>query len=113
MSCELYILLTASDFIDEQVHMHWALSYFKRCGELHQAHFTTGVEVREDVLCILEQLHRGIHIDILPRERGNHSAHATGIQSLLPKQTECRGEFKDFIDLSSYTDPTAIILKFR
>jgi hypothetical protein len=28
-SCELYILLTASDFIDEQVHIHWALSYFK------------------------------------------------------------------------------------
>jgi hypothetical protein len=28
-SCELYISLTASDFIDEQVHIHWALSYFK------------------------------------------------------------------------------------
>jgi hypothetical protein len=29
MSCELYILLTKSDFIDEQVRIHWALSYFK------------------------------------------------------------------------------------
>jgi hypothetical protein len=28
-SCELYISLTASDFIDEQVRIHWALSYFK------------------------------------------------------------------------------------
>jgi hypothetical protein len=28
-SCELYITLTASDFINEQVHIHWALSYFK------------------------------------------------------------------------------------
>jgi hypothetical protein len=28
-SCELYISLTASDFVDEQVHIHWALSYFK------------------------------------------------------------------------------------
>jgi hypothetical protein len=28
-SCELYILLTASDFVDEQLHIHWALSYFK------------------------------------------------------------------------------------
>jgi hypothetical protein len=28
-SCELYILLTASDFVDEQVCIHWALSYFK------------------------------------------------------------------------------------
>jgi hypothetical protein len=29
MSCKLYILLTTLDFIDEQVHIHWALSYFK------------------------------------------------------------------------------------
>jgi hypothetical protein len=28
-SCELYISLTALDFADEQVHIHWALSYFK------------------------------------------------------------------------------------
>jgi hypothetical protein len=31
-SCALYILLTASGFVNEQVHIHWALSYFKgRC----------------------------------------------------------------------------------
>jgi hypothetical protein len=29
MSCELYISLTALDFVDEQVRIHWALSYFK------------------------------------------------------------------------------------
>jgi hypothetical protein len=28
----------------------------------------TGVEVREDVFHILERLHGGIHIDVLPRE---------------------------------------------
>jgi hypothetical protein len=28
-SCELYISLTGSDFPDNQVHIHWALSYFK------------------------------------------------------------------------------------
>jgi hypothetical protein len=28
-SCELYISLTVSDFVDKQVHIHWALSYFK------------------------------------------------------------------------------------
>jgi hypothetical protein len=27
-SCELYISLTQSDFIDKQVHIHWVLSYF-------------------------------------------------------------------------------------
>jgi hypothetical protein len=34
-SCELYILLTQSDFIDEQVHIHWALSCFKGGVMLH------------------------------------------------------------------------------
>jgi hypothetical protein len=29
MSCELYILLTQSDFVEDQVRIHWALSYFK------------------------------------------------------------------------------------
>jgi hypothetical protein len=28
-SCKLYISLTQSDFVDEQVRIHWALSYFK------------------------------------------------------------------------------------
>jgi hypothetical protein len=28
-SCELYSSLTQSDFVDEQVRIHWALSYFK------------------------------------------------------------------------------------
>jgi hypothetical protein len=28
-SCELYISLTQSDFVDKQVRIHWALSYFK------------------------------------------------------------------------------------
>jgi hypothetical protein len=28
-SCELYISFTQSDFVDKQVHIHWALPYFK------------------------------------------------------------------------------------
>jgi hypothetical protein len=28
-SCELYILLSQLDFVEDQVHIHWALSYFK------------------------------------------------------------------------------------
>jgi hypothetical protein len=29
MSCELYISLSQSDFVEDQVCIHWALSYFK------------------------------------------------------------------------------------
>jgi hypothetical protein len=32
-SCELYISLSQSDFVEDQVRIHWALSYFKgRCA---------------------------------------------------------------------------------
>jgi hypothetical protein len=77
MFCELYISLTASDFVDKQVRIHRALSYAGRMhGELHRVHFMAGVAVREDVLRIMDF-------------------------------TE-----EDLIDLSSYTDPIAIVLKF-
>jgi hypothetical protein len=54
-SCELYISLTQSDFVDEQVRIHWALSYFKggRTGEFCQVHFMAGTTVWKDVLRIL------------------------------------------------------------
>jgi hypothetical protein len=29
MSCELYISLSQLDFVEDKVHIHWALSYFK------------------------------------------------------------------------------------
>jgi hypothetical protein len=33
MSCELYISLSQADFVEDQVRIHWALSYFKgRCA---------------------------------------------------------------------------------
>jgi hypothetical protein len=46
-SCELYILLTASDFPDDQTHIHWALSYFK---SRHSATFAEHV-VKQEMKC--------------------------------------------------------------
>jgi hypothetical protein len=50
-SCELYISLTTSDFVDEQVCIHWALSYFKGG---HAASFTECIlrqELRSGKMC--------------------------------------------------------------
>jgi hypothetical protein len=50
-SCELYISLTQSEFIDEQVCIHWALSYFK--GR-HMASFAECIlwqELRSGKMC--------------------------------------------------------------
>jgi hypothetical protein len=58
MSCELCISLTASYFVDEQVHIHWALFYFKGG---HAASFTEHILQQESrsvkmcfALCIME-----------------------------------------------------------
>jgi hypothetical protein len=50
-SCELYISLTQSDFVDEQVRIHWALSYFKGG---HAASFAERIlqqELRSGKMC--------------------------------------------------------------
>jgi hypothetical protein len=50
-SCELYISLTQSDFVEDQVRIHWALSYFK--GR-HAANFAERVirqEMRTGKMC--------------------------------------------------------------
>jgi hypothetical protein len=63
----------------------------------------------------MEPLHRGIHIDVLPREQGDYSAHAVKIRPLLQGKWNVEvyiDEFKDLIDLSGYTDPITIMLKF-
>jgi hypothetical protein len=50
-SCELYISLTQSDFIDDQVRIHWALFYFKGG---HAASFAERIlhqELRSGKMC--------------------------------------------------------------
>jgi hypothetical protein len=50
-SCELYILLTASDFVDEQVRIHWALSYFKGGRAASFAKCILRQELRSGKMC--------------------------------------------------------------
>jgi hypothetical protein len=51
MSCELYISLTALDFIDEQVRIHWALSYFKGGRAVSFAKHILWQELRSGKMC--------------------------------------------------------------
>jgi hypothetical protein len=51
MSCELYISLTQSDFIDEQVHIHWAMSYFKGGRAASFAERILRQELRSGKMC--------------------------------------------------------------
>jgi hypothetical protein len=51
MSYELYISLTASDIVDEQVRIHWALSYFKGGHMVSFAECILQQELRSGKMC--------------------------------------------------------------
>jgi hypothetical protein len=50
-SCELYILLTASDFVNEQVCIHWVLLYFKGGCAASFAEHILRQELRSGKMC--------------------------------------------------------------
>jgi hypothetical protein len=50
-SCELYISLTQSDFVEEQVRIHWALSYFKEGCAASFAERILRQELRSGKMC--------------------------------------------------------------
>jgi hypothetical protein len=97
MSCELYISLTASDFVNEQVRIHWALSYFK--GR-HAASFFT--EEFMSMFCPENEA----TMALMRLESDRYFQGKWNVEAYID-------EFKDLVDLSSYTDPIAIVLKFR
>jgi hypothetical protein len=116
--CELYILLTASDFIDEQVRIHWALSYFKGG---HAASFTEHIlqqELWSGKMCFTSW-HNFTEEFVLTFCPENE---ATTVLMRLESDCYYQGKrnaeayidkFKDLIDLSGYTDPITIVLKFH
>jgi hypothetical protein len=50
-SCELYISLSQSDFVEDQVHIHWALSYFKGGRAANFAKHIIRQEMRTGKMC--------------------------------------------------------------
>jgi hypothetical protein len=101
-SCELYISLTASDFIDEQVHIHWALSYFKSRCAASFASWSNFMEEFMSTFCPENEATTAL----MQLESDHYFQGKQNIEAYIDK-------FKDLIDLSSYTDPIAIVLKFH
>jgi hypothetical protein len=50
-SCELYISLSQSDFVEDQVRIHWALSYFKGGRAATFAGIVIRQEMRSGKMC--------------------------------------------------------------
>jgi hypothetical protein len=117
-SCELYISLTQSDFVEDQVCIHWALSYFKGGHAANFAECIIRQEMRTGKMCFAswDEFREEFTAAFCPENE------ATTALMRLKSDRYFRGkqnveayinEFKDLVDLSGYMDPIAIILKFR
>jgi hypothetical protein len=117
-SCELYILLSQSYFVEDQVCIHWALSYFKGGRAANFAERIIRQEMRTGKMCFTswDKFREEFTAAFCPENE------ATTMLMRLESDRYFQGkqnievyidEFKDLIDLSGYTDPIAIGLKFR
>jgi hypothetical protein len=118
MSCELYISLSQSDFVEDQVCIHWALSYFKGGCVANFAEHIIRQEMRTGKMCFAswDKFREEFTAAFCPENE------ATTTLMRLESDRYFQGkrnvevyidEFKDLVDLSGYTDPIAIVLKFR
>jgi hypothetical protein len=117
-SCELYISLSQSDFVEDQVHIHWALSYFKGGRAATFVEHIIRQEMRTRKMCFAswDEFREEFTAAFCPENE------ATTVLMRLESDRYFQGkrnveayidEFKDLVDLSGYTDPIAIVLKFR
>jgi hypothetical protein len=117
-SCELYISLTASDFVDEQVRIHWALSYFKDghmvsfakhiiqqeiwSGKMYFASWSKFTEEFTFVFCPENEATTALML----LESNCYFQGKQNVEAFID-------EFKDLVNLSGHTDPITIVLKFH
>jgi hypothetical protein len=115
---ELYISLTVSDFVDEQVRIHWALSYFKgrcvasfaerilrqelRSGKMCFASWSRFTEEFVSAFCLENKATTAL----MRLKSDRYFQGKWNVEAYID-------EFKDLVDLSGYTDPIAIVLKFH
>jgi hypothetical protein len=115
---KLYISLSQSDFVEDQVRIHWALSYFKGG---HVATFTEQVirqEMQSGKMCFASWddfrdkfmavfcPENEATIALMRLESDRYFQGKRNVEAYID-------QFKDLVNLSRYTDPIAIILKFH
>jgi hypothetical protein len=116
-SCELYISLTQSDFIEEQVRIYWALSYFKG-GCAASAERILRQEMQSGKMCFASwhNFTEEFAAMFCPENEATTALMRLESDQYYQGKQNVEAyidEFKNLIDLSGYTDPIAIVLKFH
>jgi hypothetical protein len=110
-------LLSQSDFVEDQVSIHWALSYFKGGCAVTFAECVIRQEMQTGKMCFAswDKSREEFTVVFYPENEAT--------TALMRLQSDCYfqgkwnveayiDEFKDLVDLSRYMDPIAIVLKF-
>jgi hypothetical protein len=116
-SCELYISLTQSDFVDDQVRIHWAMSYFKGGCAASFAERIFWQELWSGKMCFTSwhNFTEEFTVTFCPENEATTALMRLKSDRYFQAKQNVEAyinEFKDLVDLSSYTDPIAIVLKF-
>jgi hypothetical protein len=117
-SCELYLSLTGPDYPDKQSHIHWALSFFKSGRAATFAECTVRQEMRTGVMAFADWTDFTLEFmsTFCPENEAMSALMRLESDRYFQGQRNVEAyinEFEDLIDMSSYTDPIAIVLKFR
>jgi hypothetical protein len=116
-SCELYISLTALDFVDKQVHIHWALSYFKGGHAVSFAECILWQELRSGKMCFTSwsDFTEEFVLAFCPENEATTALMQLESDRYFQGKRNVEAyinEFKDLVNLSGYTDPITIMIKF-
>jgi hypothetical protein len=100
------------------VHIHWALSYFKGGRAATFAERIIRQEMRTGKMCFAswDEFREEFTAAFCPENEATTALMRLELDRYFQGKQNVEAyidEFKDLVDLSGYTDPIAIVLKFR
>jgi hypothetical protein len=116
-SCELYLSLTGADYPDEQARIHWALSLFKSGRAATFAERIVRQEMRTGVMAFADWTDFTLEFmsTFCPENEAMSVLMHLKSDRYFQGQRNVEAyidEFRNLVDMSGYTDPIAIVLKF-
>jgi hypothetical protein len=117
-SCELYLLLAGLDYPDEQSRIHWALSFFKSGRAATFSECIVRQEMRTGVMAFANwtDFTSEFMSTFCPENEATSTLMRLESDRYFQGQRNVEAyinKFKDLLDMSSYTDPITIVLKFH
>jgi hypothetical protein len=115
--CQLYLSLTGADYPDEQARIHWALLFFKSGRVAMFAEHIIRQEMRTGLMAFADWMDftSEFMCTFCPENKATSALMHLELDRYFQGQQNIEAyidEFRDFIDMSGYTDPIAIVLKF-